>query len=1354
LSTEKIIEEQCARFGIAWTVDKRPEIVAYLNPVSHEVKPKLLKALITLDIRLMQQAGRKAKETDYLELGEEAVEHAKSQISFWYTDSQNVQMPTKNGHDSNNSFGLDAETRIGDGEELNSSEVVGGSELESKFAGRYRLIESIGSGGMGEVWLAEQFEPFRRKVALKFIKTGRAGSKNAIARFEAERQAIAMMDHPNIAKILDAGSTADGVPYFVMELVNGTPLNKYCDENRLSIRERLKLMIPVCRAVQHAHQKGIIHRDLKHSNVLVTVDEGRPIPKVIDFGLAKALGHQNTLTDKSLDTEYGKVVGTLQYMSPEQAETGIIDVDTRSDVYSLGVMIFKLLTGGTPIQSKRGTECSIYESLRRIRESEPKPPSKWLAGETNADEFSRICDLRSTASEKFSGQLKGDLDWIVLKAIAKERHERYQTANGLALEIQRFLDDEKVDARPPSTLYTIRKFVRRNRGLVASLATVAILLIAGIATTGSAMFWALEEKDKFEKEKTKAVAETAKSRKLEGESRLAQVEAEFERSVAETRLHSIRMGKAWSDWELGNIESAWSQLSMLYRLDPTWEVRYLRTEFDANEDILYGFGREVVAITASDNGKYIAAGALDCSVKVWNAKTQELLYVKLLDDEVTDIQFSPDGSQFAISDRSNSITICNSSSGNPITKLKDLEFDIRCLAYSSNGKLIFAGESVVDINRRSPVKDNQAPKIHVIKDGKILAELAGHQKEVSALIATKTGELFSASQDGQIKIWENKKGNFKLKETIVEHRFGINCLAVSPDGKFIVSGGPSPDTAIRIWDRQTGELIDVLAGHTDSVKGISFSKEGLLASVSDDRKVILWSDKLPVYTIKGHYDRINDVVFNGNGDKIITASADLTVRIWNSTKNNERTFSLSLFDNVAWDADFSNDGSTLAAISENKEVAFMDVATGSLLGEKIKFDTAGLSLAYSHDSKWIATGWAVNEDDSESKAMLRIFNAETRSVVEELPAHEGHIWCVSFSPDDRYILTASTDQSFKVWDTLNWSFRQIENAHDQEIGSARFSNDGKSLVTCADDKLVKIWNTETLELEAVLEGHSNKVWRAVFSPDDKTIASSGYDGEIIIWDLDTETIRHRIAGHTAQTAGLVFSNDGNRLVSASDDGLVKFWDSKTGAELFALRDEDKEEVVHVSFSRNGNRLVVCNAIGMVKVLNASAFADKDLPFLPQDCLATFIDGINSIESMDNNKIDFAQHLKMAIKCTEYFPEYRNWTYRGICEYRLGKFKESIKSLDEATRLESIQYGESDVGPDIEGFLTLALFQVGEHARMRKVRKEFEKKSSNLRWREDEAVKRLVKEVEDTVGKSESDEPVSIKHTHRAGFAPR
>ncbi|MEO6995278.1 MAG: protein kinase [Lacunisphaera sp.] len=398
------------------------------------------------------------------------------------------------------------------GEKVDESSTRGPIDREGTRIGRYKLLQKIGEGGCGVVWMAEQEEPVRRRVALKVIKLG-MDTKNVIARFEAERQALALMDHPNIARVFDAGATDAGRPFFVMELVPGVPITKYCDQHNLSTAARLELFTQVCQAVQHAHQKGVIHRDLKPSNILVTLHDGEPTPKVIDFGIAKAT--QGRLTDHTLFTAFEQFIGTPAYMSPEQAEMSGLDVDTRSDIYSLGVLLYELLTGRPPFDPKSLFQAGLDEIRRIIREVEPVKPSTRLNTLADADRDS-IARQRSISSAQLSPLIRGDLDWIVMKALEKNRSRRYETANGLALDIQRHLQNEPVSARPPTTTYRVSRFVRRNRFAVIAVSAVALALVIGTVVSTMQALRARKAERLASVERSKAVDERAHAEDLLG----------------------------------------------------------------------------------------------------------------------------------------------------------------------------------------------------------------------------------------------------------------------------------------------------------------------------------------------------------------------------------------------------------------------------------------------------------------------------------------------------------------------------------------------------------------------------------------------------------------------------------------------------------------------------------------------------------------------------------------------------------------------------------------------------------------------------------------------------------------------
>ncbi len=437
------------------------------------------------------------------------------------------------------------------------------TDVSAVVIGRYRLVRRLGEGGCGVVYLAEQQEPVRRRVALKIIRLG-MDTERVIARFEAERQALAMMDHPNIAHVLDAGATDSGRPYFVMEIVPGTKVTDYCNQHRLNLTERLELFIQICHAIQHAHQKGIIHRDIKPSNILITDQDGNRVPKVIDFGIAKAT--QGRLTDNMVYTAADQFIGTPAYMSPEQAETSGLDVDTRSDIYSLGVLLYELVTGRTPFDSSELLKSGVDAMRKTLRDRDPRPPSTLLTTLGNT-ELRAVAAQHHADPPRLISLVKGDLDWIVMKALEKDRRRRYETANGLAMDVQRFLNNEPILARPPSRIYRLGKLVRRNKLTFAAISAVTFTLLAGLATS---TWLLLREREA----RQRAVAAEQKQSELRREADALRQQAENRQKLSEAMVLVSRDAYEQADRLIAGIPALEPKLEYaeLYRRLGEWHV--------------------------------------------------------------------------------------------------------------------------------------------------------------------------------------------------------------------------------------------------------------------------------------------------------------------------------------------------------------------------------------------------------------------------------------------------------------------------------------------------------------------------------------------------------------------------------------------------------------------------------------------------------------------------------------------------------------------------------------------------------------------------------------------------------------
>jgi serine/threonine protein kinase/WD40 repeat protein len=761
--------------------------------------------------------------------------------------------------------------------------------------GSYKLLQQIGEGGFGVVWMAEQQQPVKRRVALKIIKLG-MDTKEVIARFEQERQALAMMDHPNIAHVLDAGATPFGRPFFVMELVRGIKITEYCDQANLPMQDRLQLFVSVCRAVQHAHQKGIIHRDLKPSNILVTLHDGVPVPKVIDFGVAKAMQSQQ-LTELTLFTQFQQMVGTPLYMSPEQAEMSGLDIDTRSDIYSLGVVLYELLTGRTPFDPDQLMKAGHDEMRRVIREEEPLKPSTFLSTLT-IDVQGNLARHRQSDRAKLIGQIRGDLDWIVMKALEKDRTRRYETANGLAMDIQRHLADEPVLARPPSQLYRFRRLVRRNKAAFAATAAVATALIIGLTVAVGSYRRERKQRVIADEAVRTAVRERAVADEQRQLAKANAAEANQNALRARRLLYAADIALAQQSLDSSNLGRA---RRLLDRHRPAegekdlrgWEWRWLWQQCRAKAVTLTRHTERAFTTSFSADGDRLAVAYMDGRIEVWDVRTRTLLKVVQTRGDGPIALFAPNADALVFTGPRRTLTWYDfaNASERPLCTVPGA---VRDVAFSADGSRIVVltrqtaglrGQDehnaalVIDVNTSEVLTTIPLPEggAALLNNARISPD---HQLLYVTCAAFRDPQLRCIRLRDETIVWQSNG-----RDTTASVPFtGFSAMDLSPDGKFLATAAGYDQDTVQIWNAETGERIANLKGHTRYIMRLSFSRDGrILASGSSDESIRLWDThtwKALGTPLRGHSDEVHAVAFSPTAQLLATGSKDGEVMLW------------------------------------------------------------------------------------------------------------------------------------------------------------------------------------------------------------------------------------------------------------------------------------------------------------------------------------------------------------------------------------------------------------------------------------------------------------------------------------------
>jgi WD40 repeat protein/serine/threonine protein kinase len=1037
--------------------------------------------------------------------------------------------------------------------------------------GRYKLLEQIGEGGFAVVYVAEQQEPVRRQVALKVIKLG-MDTRQVVARFEAERQALALMDHPDIAKVFDAGATDSGRPFFVMELVKGIPITGYCDLKKLATRDRLDLFIAVCQAIQHAHQKGVIHRDIKPSNILVTVQEGKPVPKVIDFGIAKAT--QQRLTEKTLHTQLEQFIGTPAYMSPEQAEMSGLDIDTRSDIYSLGVLLYELLVGKTPFDSKELVAAGLDEIRRTIREKEPARPSTRLSLMAR-EELTTTTQRRGAEAPKLIGLLRGDLDWIVMKCLEKDRTRRYETVNGLARDIERHLTHEPVVARPPSNTYRLQKAFRRNKLVFTAAAAVAAALLVGLGIAAIGWCQARVERDNALNARREAQASEQKAIKAEAGETLLRRQAQAQELAARQRAYASDMNLAQQALAVNNVGRARTLLSR-HRPQPgqkdlrRWEWRYLWQQ--CQNDNVFEMPQQPCAVDAVDlspDGKLLATADVEGTLKLWDfTRHEEIQTLNLRGETRTAVAFSPTGKLLAMSSARDEthhfVTLINVETGQTIMDLPHTS-GVQSIAFTPDEKRLVAWERNVlvwDLEKRQPIfrfpisgwNGFHQGVVAVSPDGRLLA--IGGLREVRG-IDLATG---------------------KTQFTISSLPEGVTALAFSPAGGLLAVGTGYTEAMIRLFDALSGSPAGQLIGHNSWVSSLRFCKDGRrLVSTSGDQTVRVWDvpSQRALLNLKGHSAEVWCVALTPDGQSAVSGSKDGALLGWD-LRRQSRGEALTILPEALSSVEFSADNRFFYGVDTNTAVSVWDARSLRKVGRLRAAGTNVTRVLSSRDGKWLVAGTRTGE--------IRVIDAATRLDVTNLHGHAAWAVPVGFLSGEATLVTVDAKGVINQWEMASWHMRWSATFSGGMLPEETTLSDAPNtgfLLLCPSGRermgWLSWWKISNSREEALFRAHkNNSVMGSAISPDGQLLATVAADSEVKLWSVATHAPAGLLRGLLLGAHSVAFSPDGDRLASGSTEGeAVKLWDLATQQEVVTLAGGGSL-FVFTRFSPDGNMIVSIN----------------------------------------------------------------------------------------------------------------------------------------------------------------------------------